>query len=317
MLKCSVIIPTYNREQLLRHTLASLARQSLARDEYEVIVVDDGSSDGTEQMCAEFAGRLDLRYHFQPDQGFRAGAARNVGILDARSQVCVFIDSGMLVHSDCLREHVAAHAAAEGPVATVGYVYCFVFTESQDHVEEMSKVLDFDDADVTVARLRERDLWPDVRDPIHEAHGEDFGEHRAPWIAWWTCNVSAPTALLRRVGMFDERFNTWGGEDVDLAYRMFRAGASFRRLREAACVHLPHRKAEISKSEGDNLVYIVSKYPTPIVSLLPGFATQEEVHPLNMHEVIVARGLPSCDEYEAQQRAQFNAQFAASAGRRE
>lgn len=311
MLKCSVIIPTYNREQLLRCTLESLVRQSLPRDEYEVIVVDDGSSDGTAQLCAGFAGRLDLRYHFQADKGFRAAKARNVGILDARSQVCVFIDSGMLVHSDCLRAHVTAHAAAQGPVATIGYVYCFVYTESQEHVDAMTRIIDFDDADATVARLREDGLWPDVRDPIHEVHGEDFGAHRAPWVAWWTCNVSAGTSLLRRVGMFDERFDSWGGEDVDLAYRLFRAGASFRRLRDAAAVHLPHRKAEISKSEGRNLGYIVRKYGTPIVSLLPGFATQEEVHPLNIHEVIVARGLPTCEEHEAQLRAHYSAQVTA------
>jgi glycosyltransferase involved in cell wall biosynthesis len=312
MLKCSVIIPTYNRKRLLRYTLESLTRQRLARDEYEVIVVDDGSSDGTPEVCAEFQSRLDLRYHFQEDLGFRAGTARNVGILDARSEVCVFIDTGMLVHSDCLKEHVEAHAAAQRPLATVGYVYCFLISEDDGPFAEMTRVIDFDDADKSVARLRERGLWPDLRDPIHEEHGEDFGDHLAPWVTWWTCNVSADTTLLRRVGMFDERFNAWGGEDLDLAYRLYRAGAVFRRLRDAACVHLPHRKAEISKSEYDNLGYIVRKYNTPIVGLLPGFANLE-VTPLNIHQVIRERGLPTCEEYEAQQRAKYSAEFAAQA----
>src|SRR5882672_6181176 len=107
---CSVIIPTYNRMALLRYTLDALTRQDLGADRFEVLVVDDGSSDGTAALVERYQGRLDVRYFFQPDQGYRVAAARNIGIAHARSDVCVFLDSGVIAHSGCLSAHLRSHA---------------------------------------------------------------------------------------------------------------------------------------------------------------------------------------------------------------
>ena len=117
-LKCSVIIPTYNRATLLRHTLESLTTQSLPPDQFEVLVVDDGSSDTTAEEVESFRERLNLRYFFQEDEGWRTAKARNVGIANAAADVCVFIDSGVLLHPGCLAAHVASHQEEEtAPVA--------------------------------------------------------------------------------------------------------------------------------------------------------------------------------------------------------
>jgi glycosyltransferase involved in cell wall biosynthesis len=289
MLKCSVVIPTYNRARLLRHTLRSLARQSLARDEFEVLVVDDGSSDDTRAVVDGFRGRLNLGYRFQEDEGFRAALARNTGIRDAASDVCVFIDSGMIAHSRCLEAHVASHAA-EQRAAVVGYVYCLMFEDDDDAAAEITRTLDFDDADGSIALLRERRSWPDLREDFYERYGDEFADLPAPWVVWWTCNVSARTAQLAEVGMFDEAFRGWGAEDLDLAFRLFSSGARFVLNRDAACVHLPHPKAAKAKSEVPNLEYIARKYDTPIVNLLPGFATSEVTH-LTINDIIRERGL--------------------------
>ena len=98
-LRCTVIVPTYNRRRLLELTLDSLAGQDLPRDRFEVLVVDDGSSDDTADVVREFEDRLDLRYFYQPDEGYRVARARNVGIRHARGEICVFVDSGVLLHS--------------------------------------------------------------------------------------------------------------------------------------------------------------------------------------------------------------------------
>src|ERR1035438_4569160 len=124
-LKCSVIIPTYNRAPLLSHTLESLVRQSLPADEFEVLVVDDGSSDETSVMVEGFSTRLNLRYFFQEDEGWRTARARNVGIANAAADVCVFLDSGLLAHSGCLAAHVSSHEESPVPLAICGYVYGF------------------------------------------------------------------------------------------------------------------------------------------------------------------------------------------------
>jgi len=68
-MKVSVIIPTYNRADLLSLTLSSLCEQKFNADEYEVIISDDGSTDHTKVTVDKFKERLNLHYLFQEDHG--------------------------------------------------------------------------------------------------------------------------------------------------------------------------------------------------------------------------------------------------------
>jgi len=85
----SVIIPTYNRKNSLLRTLASLSNQTLPPSEYEVVVIDDGSTDATAQI-AEISWPFELVYMVQQNQG--AAAARNHGAEISRGGILVFID---------------------------------------------------------------------------------------------------------------------------------------------------------------------------------------------------------------------------------
>ncbi|NUR69664.1 MAG: glycosyltransferase [Hamadaea sp.] len=297
MLRCSVVIPTYNRDRLLRFTLQALARQTLPAAEFEVLVCDDGSTDETRTVVDEFAGRLPIRYfHQEKREGFGASSARNLGIRAARGETCVLLDCGVLPHSGLLQAHVDSHASATGPLALIGYVYCLMINPDPEGAAEMNATLDFDDVDRSIGLLRANGRWPDIRDQYYAKYGEDFGRQPAPWAIYWTCNVSAPTALLREIGMFDESLRTWGGEDLDVGYRLYRAGAYFAVNRAAAALHVPHER-ESKQGEGSNYEYLAAKYGTPITALLREFESLD-VHPFNINDVIRERGLPSCDEFE-------------------
>ncbi len=87
MLQFSIIIPTYNRQDLLAKCLASIASQT--RDDYEIIIVDDGSTDGTRDYVLQLGGKITLLE--QPNRG--PGAARNLGIKHATSEYIAFLDS--------------------------------------------------------------------------------------------------------------------------------------------------------------------------------------------------------------------------------
>jgi glycosyltransferase involved in cell wall biosynthesis len=299
-LKCTVIIPTYNRAGLLRHTLGSLTRQSLPRDQFEVVVVDDGSTDNTPAVVDSFRERLNVRYFFQEDQGFRVAKARNVGITHAAADVCVFIDSGVLLHSDCLRAHVASHQSADEPVAVCGYVYCL--TLDNEDAELINQTIDFENPDASIERLRDTGQWLDVREGFYAIYTDDFHDVPAPWLVFWTLNVSARTAQLRSVGMFDEAFRSWGGEDADLGYRLHRDGARFVLCREASAIHAPHAKNfdhNLAVAEA-NYRYMAKKYGTPIVELLVSVPPEQF---FEINNIIRERELPSCADYLARQRA--------------
>ena len=86
--KVSVVIPTYNRAAKVRSAIESVLAQTFS--DLEIIVVDDGSSDGTGRMLGETFGDR-IRYYYQANQG--ASAARNKGIAEARSGWIAFLDS--------------------------------------------------------------------------------------------------------------------------------------------------------------------------------------------------------------------------------
>ncbi|OLF19138.1 glycosyltransferase [Actinophytocola xanthii] len=298
--RCSVIVPTYNRRRLLELTLTSLARQTLPGDQFEVLVVDDGSSDGTAELAQGFADRLDLRYFFQSDEGYRLARARNVGIEHARGDICVFVDSGVLLHSGCLRAHVDDHDATPHPRVVNGYVYCFNL--DNDDAQRIRAFVDLDDLDATIAAMAARGAWPDLREPFYTRYTDHFGHVPAPWLMAWGCHLSARTEQLRSVGMCDEAFRQWGGEDLDLAYRLHRDGARFSVNRAAASIHYPHEKdhGDNARSARQNYRYIAGKYRTPITRLL---TEVPRVDFGTLNEVISDRGLPSCAEYLARGRA--------------
>jgi glycosyltransferase involved in cell wall biosynthesis len=296
---CSVVIPTYNRAELLRRTLDSLCAQDLPKAAFEVLVVDDGSSDGTDQLVTRYCDRLDLKYLFQPDEGWRVARARNLGIAAAAGEVCVFVDSGVLLHSGCLRAHLRSHQQADGPVAVCGYVYGF--DNNGSDTDPMIAAFDFDNLDATIEQLRESGRWPDIREPFYARHDYDLGRLPAPWVLYWTCNVSAPTERVRAVGGFDEQFRSWGGEDIDLGYRLHRDGVRVVLDRAASSIHYPHAKSSVHNfaQARANYRYLAQKYETPITRLAARLGGAVNAYTFN--DAITINGLPDCADYLREQ----------------
>lgn len=248
----SIIIPTYNREEMLRWTLSSLVNQDPLTPEFEVLVCDDGSSDGTKRAVEGFSSSLNLRYFFQEDRGYRVAKARNLGIRAARGRICIFLDSGVIVRKKYVLAHLQIHASFPDPSAVIGYVHGFDEADSEGH-----KLLDLQvplDPELTIERMKVGSGFPDMREPAYRECGNDLSGLPAPWAFFWTCNVSAPRAAIERAGLFDEDFNAWGVEDVDLGYRLHKLGLTFRIGWEAEAIHCPHhRDIEANqKSDRDN-----------------------------------------------------------------
>ena len=106
-LPLSVILCTYNRSSLLQMSLASLVDQTLDKDSFEVIVIDDGSSDTTREVVNSFAGRLPLRYFYQNNAGL--AAAKNHGIYAAKGRILFFFDDDDIATPRLLEEHLRSH----------------------------------------------------------------------------------------------------------------------------------------------------------------------------------------------------------------
>ena len=93
-IKLSVVIPTFNRQRVLERTLPSLLAQDFPPENYEIIVVVDGSTDGTAQMLRELKPMCAFRVLDSPHRG--PGAARNLGIRAAVGELVLFLDDDLV-----------------------------------------------------------------------------------------------------------------------------------------------------------------------------------------------------------------------------
>jgi glycosyltransferase involved in cell wall biosynthesis len=241
----SVVVPTYNRAPLLRRTLASLAGQRNPPP-FEVIVADDGSADNSEQVVAEFRDRLMISYCYQEDEGYQVARARNLGAAIATAPILVFLDSGTLAGPDLVAGHLRCHAGHRpGPgspahgKAVVGYTYGYRPYDPTPGLAEAFAVL-------SPQQVHERYLAdPLFRDSRHEdldRLGFDLTGLTMPWLFFWTMNVSVNAADYVAVGGFDERFCSWGGEDLELGYRLHQRGVPFTCDVRPWAVETPHER---------------------------------------------------------------------------
>jgi glycosyltransferase involved in cell wall biosynthesis len=238
--QASVIIPTYNRCDDLSKTLETMTEQDIDPREFEVIVADDGSSDRSADVALLFAERLRMKYCFQEDEGFRAGAARNAGARLAAARTLIFLDSGTLAGPSLVSGHLAAHARSEERRAVIGYCYGYSPTDEDLWVPDSFHTLRPTEI---VRRYRDDERFADVRERDYAQIGNDPMKWPLPWFYFFTMNCSVPADDFWAVGGFDEMFRSWGMEDVELGYRLYRNGSTMVLTREAWTIEMPVRRS--------------------------------------------------------------------------
>ncbi len=254
--KASIIIPTYNRSKLLNLSLVSILNQSVSKEIFEVIVIDDGSEDNTRDVCKEFSDRLNIKYFYQEHKGFRAATARNTGIKNSEGEVCIFLDSGVLLAKNAIQEQLKSHSSDE-EYAFLGYMYGF--DEHNENNETMLKMnINPDDVD-TYIDILERDRIYDLREKQYQKLGDDLGKWPAPWTIFWTGYLSVKRDVLVKVGMFDEKFNSWGMEDIDLGIALYVNNVKITLNRNLKSIHYPHEKFRPSMKESELKALLLEK----------------------------------------------------------
>ncbi len=155
MVEFSVVVPAYNAAATLGECLAAVQTQTMPRERYEVIVVDDGSTDATARV-AEVAGVRVLR---QPNQG--PAVARNLGVQQAQGAIVLFTDADCVPAANWLEQMVAPFADAEivgskGVYRTrqPGLVPRFVQVEYQERYDQMERAHYIDFVDTYAAAYR-------------------------------------------------------------------------------------------------------------------------------------------------------------------
>lgn len=225
----TVQVCTYNRRALLGTVLGALFDQDLDPNDYEIVLVDDGSTDGSyDEVVARVSPPCALHVVRQKNAGLARG--RNVGLERARGEIILFMDDDVLPTRGLLSAHLRFHRSHPRSICRAGVI----------------NVAGFDDL-------------PPARYSWRNYSGAYF----------WTTNVSLPLALVREAGGFDERFREYGWEDLELGFRLRQMGVPSLLARDALVYHYkpPVPRANVpamirqARAQGRTAVQFLEKHP--------------------------------------------------------
>ena len=242
-MRFSIIIPVYNRPQEVDELLESLCGQTFK--DFEVVVVEDGSSEKCDTVCEKYADRLALRYHFKPNSG--PGPSRNYGAERSQGEYLIILDSDVIV--------------------------------PKNYLETIEEELDREPCDAFGGPDRAHESFTTIQKAINYAMTSFFttggirgGKKKLDKFYPRSFNLGIKKSVYEALGGFAPmRY----GEDIDLSTRIFKGGYSCRLFPEAFVYH--KRRVKFSsffrqvKHSGEARVELKKKYPETfkLVHLLP------------------------------------------------
>ena len=242
-MRFSIIIPVYNRPQEVDELLESLCAQTLK--DFEVVVVEDGSTEKCDTVCVKYKDRLTLNYHFKPNSG--PGPSRNYGAERCQGEYLLILDSDVIV--------------------------------PENYLETVQQELDREPCDAFGGPDRAHASFTPIQKAINYSMTSFFttggirgGKKKMDKFYPRSFNLGIRKNVYEALGGFAPmRY----GEDIDLSTRIFNGGYSCRLFPEAFVYH--KRRVKFSsffrqvKHSGEARIVLKDKYPETfkIVHLLP------------------------------------------------
>lgn len=237
----SVIIPTYNREDTLKKCLNALFNQTYPHSDYEIIVIDDGSNDGTEQLVKSMINNspCELRYFKQENRG--PAAARNVGIKNAEGEIVLLLGDDIIATRNLLEEHMKSHKNEDENVTILGHIQW----SPEMHLTPFLKYLEKENIQFAYSL---------IKNPNNLGYNYFYGS-----------NISLKKTFLLKNGLFDESFPYAAYEDSELGYRLQKKGLIIKYNKNAiGChYHITNLSKYCRRMEviGNSMVIISKKHP--------------------------------------------------------
>ncbi|MGA7219327.1 MAG: glycosyltransferase [Candidatus Sulfotelmatobacter sp.] len=236
----SVVIAAYNKSEYLRACLSCLEAAQFDRGQFEVIVVNDGSTDDTKAFLDQHQPTYSFRVVHTENQGL--ASARNAGIEKASGRLLVMLDNDCMLAPDALQHLYRAYC--ETPEAML------ISTIRHIAIQNVASVM---------ARLRNSDLsfMNDVSLRVGEENESALQrllrliKHNLPnlvtgWVGAQGPSVSMSADLFRQLNGYDGAIRRYGMEDFDLAFRVTKTGRRLRYVGDSVIFHLDHGHPQLN-----------------------------------------------------------------------
>jgi GT2 family glycosyltransferase len=250
MINASIILPTYNQRERLEFTLATLRCQKYDDGEYEIVVVNDGSTDSTLQFLSsvEMQNLTIVNLHHNKGRAY----ARNQGIKVAKNDVLIFSDSDRIVPNNFISSHVEGlheHSVNVGCIAELFERDTYqLFSNYNDNKPDFLKA-------ISKARLFN---YYEFITKIYNQEGLTC--HELSWCSLFSGNFCIYKSDIEKLGLFDEAFTQWGFENFELGYRLFKHGYLFYLNQKAINFHLYHERDRIGEERENSHKIFMRKY---------------------------------------------------------
>ena len=200
----SIVIPTFNRLPILKKCLAALEDQKLNKNvgNYEIIIVDDGSTDGTSNWINKNSEILPHVVLYEQEHGGPA-LGRNLGVKKSKYEIIIFIDSDLIVLENFINSHVDKLLSSWNKNIYKSFTYGSVINTSNFSYPQNEK---YKLSDISFAYFA-------------------------------TGNVAIAKELILNVGLFDTSFSLYGWEDLELGERLKKIGTKLIKCPEAVGFH--------------------------------------------------------------------------------
>lgn len=313
-IEASIVIPTYNRYPLNLLTLFSLEAQTYDPSRFEVVLVDDASTDATSTILERHQFPFEIQYIRLPHNVGRP-RARNIGIGAARGTHLIFLDAEILVDPGFVEAHMSLHLQHDrlvaGGVLALKRVYTrvdpgFSPEQQQDMISRLQQVPDlyakwqatahlpdppplFDRQAILEGRFRDMAFptahaeYAEVE--VFQRYGDRFQGFHLPWIMSSTGNLSVPRAAIEQYGAFEE-YDGYGWDDIELGYRLYLQGYQFAHIRHVGSYHQEHPVGPANMAEAKhNFFRFQQKYKeisllVYLLAHIPGIFSLNQVNML-------------------------------------
>lgn len=237
-LRISIVIPLYNRREMLGRTLAMISHQTYPLELIEVVVADDGSGDDPISMIEAFQDKMEIKYVRQADLGYRLSEVRNLGIRSAMNEFVILLDCDM-APIPTMVETYARYLGVNRRALFCGHRR-YVDANSisvESLVESPRQMLRLPDIETMNEKMKRDGHVLDWRMPMYR-ESDNLRFEKYPFRAVCGGNIGFHKSLFERAGEFDEEFRAWGKEDTEWGFRVWNRGDYIVPLYEACGLHM-------------------------------------------------------------------------------
>jgi glycosyltransferase involved in cell wall biosynthesis len=264
--RASIVVPVHNKQATIEPVLRALAGQSASRETFEVIVVDDHSSEDCAGLLRRLTECLGFRLAVLRGGVPSASAARNAGLKMATGERVLLLDADVVLSDNAVAALVDDHAAETEAVWVETYG-----SSIADSIWELHGPTPR--GGIENRAWSEWEYLADPRAALAAGEQRRFDHLRAPWVFFWTTAVWISRRLLLDLGGFDTGLSGKGSEDIELGYRLHHHGVRFRLARGPKGLHLPHSRDRDHQERWDRVHErrVLACHPDPAVEMLCAF----------------------------------------------